>query len=160
MVTEFNKDYEEFLDIVRDIYEKDEFKSLDYCSHHYGVSRKAHCINVAYYSYVICKKAGLDYVAAARGGLLHDLFHYECRSKRFGALKHAALHPKLALRNAEKLTKLSPKERDIILTHMFLCAKVLPHCRESYIVSMVDKYCAIWEAVHGAKCKFKSVCFE
>ena len=34
---------------------------------HMKSSRYEHCYNVAYYTYVICKKCGLDYISATRG---------------------------------------------------------------------------------------------
>ena len=102
MVSQKNRQYMLYFELVGTLLDSPEFIRLDRFSHHYGVSRMRHCINVSYYSFVLCKRLGLDYTAAARGGLLHDLFFYECSKKRFGALKHAALHPKLALRNAER----------------------------------------------------------
>lgn len=66
MVNADNNLYNEFLEIVEDLIYTPEFRKLDECSHHYGVSRMQHCINVAYYSFVVCKKLKLDYVAAAR----------------------------------------------------------------------------------------------
>ncbi|MEG2670187.1 MAG: hypothetical protein RR957_06945 [Oscillospiraceae bacterium] len=151
MVSDKNRRYAEYFSYVENLIDTPEMKRLEEFSHHYGVSRLRHCINVSYYSFLVCKKLGLDYGAAARGGLLHDLFFYECAKKRFGAFKHAALHPKLAFRNAEKLTALSPIEKDIILKHMCMSSLVVPRYRESYIVSFVDKYCAIWEAAYGLR---------
>ncbi|HIV85543.1 MAG TPA: hypothetical protein H9900_01895 [Candidatus Monoglobus merdigallinarum] len=153
MVNEENNLYDEFLDIVGDLIETPEFRKLDDCSHHYGVSRMQHCINVAYYSFVVCKKMRLDYVAAARAGLLHDLFYYDWIGSGIGVVKHARLHSRIALKNAEKLTELSDKERDIIKNHMWLCGNIWPHHREAYIVSVADKLCAVWEAGYGVKCR-------
>lgn len=149
MVKKTHKFYEEFYDIVNDILNAPEFQKLASLKHHYGVSRMHHCINVAYYSFILCKKLHLDYRAVARAGLLHDLFYYECSKKRFGMLRHAAIHPKLALRHAERLTTLSHKEKDIILKHMWLCGTAVPLYPESYIVSCVDKYSAVYEAMYG-----------
>ena len=77
MVNSDNNLYREFLDTVGDLINAPEFRMLDKCRHHYGVSRMQHCVNVAYYSFVVCRRLGLDYRAAARAGLLHDLFYYE-----------------------------------------------------------------------------------
>lgn len=158
MVKESHKFYNEFHSIVGDLLSTSVFLELDFLKHHYGVSRMRHCINVAYYSYILCKKLHLDYRAVARAGLLHDLFHYECSKKRFGPLRHAAIHPKLALRNAEKITSLSTKEKDIIAKHMWLCSTAVPHYPESYVVSCVDKFSAVYEALYGMiqSCKVKS----
>lgn len=60
---------------------------------------------------------------------------------------HSEVHPKIALKNARQLTELTELEEDIILSHMFMtCMKSpRPRFRESWIVSMMDKYCAINE---------------
>lgn len=154
MVNFDNSQYEDFLEIVSDLISTPEFQKLDDCTHHYGVSRAQHCINVAYYSFVLCKKLKMDYVSAARAGLLHDLFFYDWHDSGLGIIKHALLHSKIALKNAEKLTELNDLERDIIKNHMWLCGKMWPRHGESYIVSMADKICAVWEASYGLKQKF------
>ena len=153
MVNSDNNLYNEFLDVVSDLIDTPEFRKLDECSHHYGVSRLQHCINVAYYSFLVCRKLNLNYKAAARAGLLHDLFYYDWQGSGLGMVKHALLHSRIALANAEKLTELTDLERDIIKNHMWLCGNIWPRHRESYIVSMADKVCAVWEAGYGVKCK-------
>lgn len=153
MVNYDNNQYEDFLGIVGDLITAPEFKKLENCPHHYGVSRYQHCINVAYYSYVLCKKLGLNYVAAARAGLLHDLFYYDWHGSGLGMAKHAVKHSAIALENAEKLTELSELERDIIKNHMWLCGNIWPRHRESYIVSLADKICAVWEVSYSLKQK-------
>lgn len=55
----------------------------------------------------------------ARAGLLHDLFYYDWRVTKFSLGTHAYVHPRIALRNAEKLTDLSAMEKDIIIKHMW-----------------------------------------
>ncbi|MFR5440092.1 MAG: hypothetical protein ACLTJN_07910 [Monoglobus pectinilyticus] len=72
----------------------------------------------------------------------------------------AFLHSSIALENAEQLTELSPLERDIIKNHMWLCGKMWPRHRESYIVSVADKVCAVWEAGYGVKRKVACVMAE
>lgn len=149
MVDETQKHYLEYMTLVEDLLEVPAFVRLKWCKHHYGVSRMQHCLNVSYYSYMICKKLHLDYRSVARAALLHDLFHYDCSKKKFGVFRHAAIHPKLALRNAEKITLLNAMEKDIIEKHMWLCGKAIPRYKESYVVSLVDKYSAVYEAGHG-----------
>ncbi|MBE5039913.1 HD domain-containing protein [Ructibacterium gallinarum] len=149
MVNKSSKKYAEYVLLVQDLLDAPAVRRLDWCRHHYGVSRMRHSINVSYYSFIICKKLHMDYRAVARAGLLHDLFHYECSKKKFGILRHAAIHPKLALRNAERLTKLSELEKDIIVKHMWLCGKAIPRYPESYVVSLVDKYSAVYEILYS-----------
>ena len=63
----------EYKNIVNDILCNREFKKLEDCKHH-GIKRIEHSRRVSFISYKLCKKLGLDYVSAARGGLLHDFF--------------------------------------------------------------------------------------
>ncbi|HAZ9324202.1 TPA: hydrolase, partial [Enterococcus faecium] len=58
----------------------------------------------------------------------------------------AYIHPRIAVKNAEKITDLSDLERDIILKHMWGATIAPPKYKEGYIVTFVDKYCAVKEA--------------
>ena len=49
------------------------------------------------------------------------------------------------MRNAEKLTPLSPLEKDIIMKHMWGATACPPKYPEGYIVTLVDKYSATEE---------------
>ena len=53
----------------------------------------------------------------------------------------------LAVRNARKVTKLNKVEEDIILKHMWGATVAPPRYKEGYIVTIVDKYWAIKEAM-------------
>lgn len=66
-------------------------------------------------------------------------------SRRCHTCFHGFTHPKTALRNAERDFDLSERECDIISKHMFPLTLVPPMHRESWIVSMADKYCALRE---------------
>ncbi|PWG01010.1 HD domain-containing protein [Levilactobacillus bambusae] len=139
------KDDKEYVALVADLLEKPEVKQLgNYVQHHHS-TRLDHSISVSYQSYKIAKRHHLDVRATARAGLLHDLFYYDWRNTKFDLGSHAFIHPRVALRNAEKLTALSPKEKDIILKHMWGATAAFPKYRESYIVSLVDDYEAIHE---------------
>jgi len=71
---------------------------------------------------------------------LHDLFYYDWRTTKFNLGSHAFIHPRVALRNAEKITPLNDMEKDIILKHMFGATLALPKYKESLLVSLVDDY--------------------
>lgn len=134
----------EFKSIIKDIITNDNVLALKDHIQHVSSSRFCHCLGVSYYSYVICKKLGLDYVSAARGGMLHDLYYYDWRNKHVEGQKrfHLLRHPRIALNNALEIFDLNDIEKDIILKHMWPLTVVLPKYPESYIVSTVDKYCA------------------
>lgn len=115
--------------------------------HAEGVSTYDHASLVAYTSFRICSALGLDARAAARGGLLHDLFLYNWQDRSLRTLRdHAMNHPRYALENAEALFDLTDTERDIIATHMWPATPTkFYHRWESLVVSCMDKICAVAE---------------
>ncbi len=118
---------------------------------HYNTSCYEHCLYVSYYTYIICKRLNLDYVSAARAGMLHDLFLYDWRKKENRKGLHAFTHPKSSLDNALKLFDLNKIEKDMILKHMWPVTLALPKYRESYIITLTDKFSAIIESIDGIK---------
>ena len=60
------------------------------------------------------------------------------------------------MKNAEKITELSDLERDIILKHMWGATIAPPKYKESYIVTMVDKYWAVKEAATPLRNRIKN----
>lgn len=147
IVQEYWKKDEEYVSIVEDLLENEQLQKLDDITHHHHTTRLKHSIFVSYVSYSIAKKYNLDYKAVARAGLLHDFF-LENREeiKELDQGSHNYVHPKIALENARKITEINELEEDIILKHMFLCTKcAFPRFKESFIVTAVDKYCAIHE---------------
>ena len=135
----------DFLMIINDILLNENVQNLKKFKHHYGSTRFEHCLSVSYYSYLICKFLGLDYISAARAGLLHDLFFYDCESNLARPKKHLTSHPKIALENAKNLFDLNEIECDIILKHMWPITLSPPKYIESFIITFVDKYCALTE---------------
>lgn len=142
---------EEFKNIVKDILENDTVQSLRFYKHHYGSNRYEHSLSVSYLSYKICKFLGLDHISAARGGLLHDLFLYDCNNPETRPKNHIKKHPKVSLENAQKLFILNDLEKDIILKHMWPITFSVPKYLESYVVTFVDKYCAVKELINYCK---------
>lgn len=143
---------EEYLEIVGDILEKEEFLELkDY--YHHNSSIYTHSLRVSYYSYKVAKTLDLDHVAVARGGLLHDFFTYDWREYKKDKTNknHGLEHPKTALKNAREHFEVSVKEEDIILKHMWPKVLGMPKYKESILVSLVDKYCATEEFYGGYK---------
>ncbi|GAB5054583.1 MULTISPECIES: HD domain-containing protein [Pediococcus] len=136
---------QDYLEIVSDLLNTKEVQKLDQFTQHHNYTRLQHSISVSYQSYLIAKKWHLNDRAVARAGLLHDLFYYDWRTTKFDLGSHAYIHPRVALRNAEKLTPLTPMEKDIILKHMWGATLAFPKYRESIIVSVVDDYAATQE---------------
>ena len=88
-------------------------------NHHGRITTLDHSLFVAYWSYRAARKFGWDEAAAARGGLLHDLYLYDSKDKSAHPGLQCFDHPRAAARNAAELTALSDKERNIILSHMW-----------------------------------------
>ena len=125
---------------------------------HHNISCFDHCLFVSYNTYLICKKHKLDYISAARAGLLHDLFLYDWRKRENGRKGlHAFTHPKEALKQALEITQLNDKEQDIIKNHMWPVTPKFPKYKETYIITLVDKYFAVAEALIGKKIKILKV---
>lgn len=138
----------EFFNIISDLIANDTVKQMKNYRQHCNTSCYKHCMQVAYYTYIACKKLKLDYISATRGAMLHDLFLYDWRNKNITAVLpglHAFVHPIIALENAQKIFNLNDLEQDIIIKHMWPVTIKLPTYKESYIVTIMDKYSACLE---------------
>ena len=136
----------EFSACIQDIINDEAVQSMDNIKHHvHNVSCLDHCVFVAYVSFVLCKKFKLNHAAAARAGLLHDLYLCDWSKTDVSRFRRLLVHPGMALKNAEKF-ELSDLERDIILKHMWpITLRQIPYYRESAIVNLADKLCACIE---------------
>lgn len=144
-----NGNIKEFYNITKDLIHNPIVQQMKNYRQHYDSSCYEHCIEVAYWSYLYCKKHNLDYIAIARAAILHDLFLYDWRHsrKKLGLNGfHAFVHPQIALNNALKICDLSQKEQDIILKHMWPITVIPPKSMEAFIITFVDKYCALLES--------------
>ena len=108
----------EYMTYVGHLIQHPKVQKLADIPHHIHSNRLEHSIHVSYTSYKLAKKFGWDAKSTARGGLLHDLFYYDWRETKF-TKSHAWIHPRIAVRNARKITDLN---------------------------AMVDKYWAVKEA--------------
>ena len=70
-----------FLDCVGDLLFTPEVQSMRDIPHHPGTCCYEHSVFVAYVAFRLARRWNLDYMAAARGGLLHDLYLYDPRDK-------------------------------------------------------------------------------
>ena len=145
----------EFIKIIDDILKNETVQKMKNYRQHYQTSCFDHCLMASYSCYLHCKVHNLDYISCARAAMLHDLFLYDWR-KRENNRKglHAFTHPETAYKNASKHFKLSEKEKDIILKHMWPLTLTLPKYRESFILTLVDKRCALNEAILEMKKRY------
>ena len=134
----------EYINLVNDIINNKNFIKIEESKHH-GLSRLDHSLRVSYYSYKVTRFLKLDYRETARAGLLHDFFTNDELTNREKKTR-AFRHHKKALVNARNNFYVSPKEEDIIISHMFpMVPQHIPRYLESWLVSLVDKIVAIYE---------------
>lgn len=145
------KNNKEFQYIIKDIISNDTVQQMKNYKQHYETTCFDHCYIAAYYCYLICKKFNLDYKSATRAAMLHDLFLYDWREKNGRKGFHAFTHGKLACKNACELFELNEKEKDIIIKHMWPVTIAFPKSIEGFILTFVDKYCALSESLEVIK---------
>ncbi len=142
----------EYYNLVKDLLSSDYVRRLKDFNHHFNITRFQHSLNVSYYNFKICRFLRLDVRAAARAGLLHDLYFYDNGSMlnfRFNYF-NGTHHPSVALYNSSKLGVLTPKEADMILYHMFPFTLKPPKTLEGWIITLTDKGCAVAETILSA----------
>lgn len=144
----YDYNYRCFVNCVRDLLDSPEVQSMRSIRHHPGMSCYDHSVFVSYVAFRLARRWKLDYRAAARAGLLHDLYLYDPRDKSAHPGSQCFDHPRAAARNAEQVTKLSDKERNIILSHMWPLGGALPRSLEALLVDLVDTFCAGLELSH------------
>ena len=121
---------------------------------HGDVTVYAHVTSVARASLSFAERLGrvgvsVDRASLLRGALLHDYFLYDWHDPDPSHRLHGFRHPFFALARAEEDFELTPRERNIIVRHMFPLVLVPPTCREAWIVCLADKWCALRETVAG-----------
>lgn len=137
-----NRYEREFVAVTGELLESRQVRMMGMWKHHGSITTLDHSLFVAYCSYRAARALGLDADAAARGGLLHDLYLYDSRDRSAHPGMQCFDHPKAAARNAEQLTRLTDKERNIILSHMWPAGGKLPRSREAVLVDLIDTFCA------------------
>ncbi|MGN1339855.1 MAG: HD domain-containing protein [Oscillospiraceae bacterium] len=140
-------DVPDYFDCVSDLLRSDAVQQLGEFRHHKGTTRLQHSLNVSYYNYLICRRFHWDARSAARAGLLHDLFLYDRKEHERveGEGWHGVGHPKIAFFNAVEMFPLNERESDMIINHMFPITPHLPRYRETWVIQLVDKFCAMCE---------------
>ena len=142
----------EYLIIIADLINQEKVQEMKQYRQHHKINCFEHCLFVSYNTYLICKKHHLDYISAARAGMLHDLFLYDwhTHAQKTGERFHGIHHPKHAYRHAKKFFNLNPIEEDIILAHMWpVTVLKVPKTKEGWITTLTDKYCGALETGQG-----------
>lgn len=138
--------WESFRTCIGDLLHTPEVQSMKNIPHHPGVPCYEHSVFVSYMAFRMARRWRLDFHAAARGGLLHDLYLYNPHDRSAYEGNQCFAHPKAALRNADALVKnLTDKEKNIIISHMWPLARHMPRCAEACVVNLADKVCCTAE---------------
>ncbi len=132
----------EFLSLTRELLDSKQVRMMGRWKHHGPVTTLDHSLFVAFSTYRVARLLHLDVRAAVRGALLHDLYLYDSKDKSAHPGNQCFDHPRFAARNAAALTALTPKERNIILSHMWPLGGALPRSLEAWMVDLVDTVCA------------------
>lgn len=142
-------------ELGKEILASDNMKREKCFIQHANVSTYEHSIGVATMSLTLAAifRVKVDKVSLVRGALLHDFFLYDWHDKTAMPKAHAYLHPLIAFDNAKKEFRLNAIEKNIIQAHMFPLSIVIPKYKESWIVVMADKICAMNEIVSNLKLK-------
>ena len=134
-----------YLDCVSDLLTTQQVASMKQWKHHFSVTTYDHSLFVSYMAFRLARRWKCDYRMAARMGLLHDLYLYDSHDPSAHPGNQCFDHPVAALENARALLSLTPKEENIIVSHMWPLAKTMPRSREALIVNLADKVCATLE---------------
>lgn len=114
---------------------------------HRKVNCYDHSLSVAYVSVWLSNRLKLknDFRSMIRGALLHDYFLYDWHTADKTHKLHGFIHAQIALKNAKRDFTINKIEADIIAKHMFPLNIRLPKYKESVIVNIADKICAVCE---------------
>jgi len=138
-----------YYELIADLLVLHEVQALKCYRHHIMTTRFQHSLNVSYYNYKLCRLFRLDEKSAARAGLLHDLYFYDTKqyTKSGCSIKHSQYHPMAALDNVQQIMSINEREQDMIVKHMWPVTSQRPKYAETYILTFVDKYCALLEFI-------------
>jgi len=140
--------------LLEDYYKSEIVRQMDQYIHHGQTTTFAHCENVAWTSYLINEKLGLnvDEKELLEAAMLHDLFLYDWHDGDPSRKTHGFDHAAIACENAAKYFKLSKKQQDAIRSHMWpLNITNVPKSKEALIICLADKYCALIETLNRNK---------
>ena len=138
--------FEQYESYVRPLLEDEKVQQMINYIQHGNTTCLEHCQSVARRSAEIAFKYNIhvDMKSMVRGAILHDYFLYDWHNQKLGNL-HGFYHPGIALKNAVRDFELNEIECDVIKKHMFPLTLYLPKYRETVLVCLADKDCALRE---------------
>ncbi len=145
-----NEEYRRIIiDYGKDIIKSDGMRNSRKHIQHGKVSVYKHSFYVAYLCLWITEHFNIkvDTEALVRGALLHDYYLYDWHEKNKSHKWHGFFHAKRALQNAERDFEIGIIEKNMIERHMFPLNIKPPKYRESVILCVADKICALKEII-------------
>ena len=142
---------------LRGVIDTDEAQSMKTFIQHGNITTYAHVLNVVCMSYRINKTVRLhaDRRSLVLGAFLHDYYLYDWHDRSAHKRLHGFRHPVDALINARRQYRLTSREENIIVSHMWpLTLTRVPRCREAVIVCLSDKIFAVYETIFKNKAMF------
>lgn len=141
----------EYYELVKAILEHPEFIKRKTYAHHENCSVYEHSLIVSILVYKWAKKWHCDYKSAAIGGLLHDFYDKPWQMKSDNDTKkekikffkqHGFIHASQATKNAYYYfpKMMNKKIENMIKRHMFPLNICPPRYKESWMVTIIDKY--------------------
>lgn len=159
-----DKLYKSWYKIVRKILKNKEFQKRRLFTHHENESLWTHSIKVSFNSYKYAIKHNINAYNCAIAGILHDFYtrawqdgieleelEDKYRDRFINPKKeklfemHAFSHPVEALENSRLYFKkyLNKNIENAIISHMFPLSLKLPKCKESFVITLIDKKVSI-----------------
>lgn len=150
------KNFNEMKNYTNQIMDSEIFQAATRTDHHFGYNIACHeihvCIVAMFMAYML-SRIGIHFQmhSMIRGILCHDLGLVGRYEKKFySGLDCALRHPVESVKIARNLLPdLDAIEEDIIVKHMFpMNVTGIPRYKETWIVTIADKWCAITEGLH------------
>lgn len=143
------------LDVYKEITSSDKFKREKKFMQHGTTSVYQHSIDVAFMCLFIARKFNIkvNEQCLVKGALLHDYFLYDWHVRDKSHRLHGFRHPRFSYNNAKRDFGLNEIEANMILSHMFPMGPAIPRYKESWILTISDKYCATKEIISNIICK-------
>ncbi|MBQ6478012.1 MAG: HD domain-containing protein [Erysipelotrichaceae bacterium] len=147
------KQQKEFNDVVREYLKHPDVQRMKgYCAHG-KISVLEHSINVAKTAYLLDQRfhIGSDRKDLIVSALLHDFYLYDWHDARLNVnifQMHGYTHPGKACENAMRIFGINEVQQEAIRCHMWpLTLRSVPKHKESVLVCIADKICALKETV-------------
>lgn len=145
----------DFIALLRDLVDDPNAARMKNYIQHGSVTTWSHCYSVARLSFILARRLKLKRInerELVRAAFLHDYFLYDWHAR--GDRLHGYHHPDIAADNAVRDFQLSPREENIIRSHMWpLTFRHIPKSREAFLVSISDKIISIRETLFRRKRK-------